>query len=103
MRLHQRGYSNKHLEVAASKVHLRSRESLLFQGGNNHKNKHRGLNNNTLVFSTPYSSDFPSVKIIFYKNVPVLNKEPKLRTILEAGCKVASRKGKTLGNLLSPS
>lgn len=55
------------------------------------------------MFSTPYSTNFPSIKNIFYKYLPILNKDPKLRSILEMGYKVVPRKGKTLGNMLSPS
>lgn len=95
IRLHQGGYTNIHLEAAASKVQMRSRDSLLSQNVNHHAKECKSLNNNTLVFSTPYSSDFSLVKFFFYKYLPVLNKDPKLCTILEAGCKVVSRKGKT--------
>lgn len=85
-----------------TKVQMRSRKSLLFQSSNN-KNRNKQFNSKTLVFSKPYSSAFSSIINIFYRYLPVLNKVSKLHTIHEVGCKVVSRKGKTLGNLLSLS
>lgn len=94
-RLLERGYSKKYLVGAASKVKSRSRESLLFQNGGD-KVRKKAFNNETLVFSTSYGSNFSSVKNIFYKYLPVLNTDRKLRTILETGCKVVPEKGKPL-------
>lgn len=84
--------------MAAHKMETKSRKSLLFSS-----NKQRCTKTDSLILSTPNSKDFPAVRTIIQKYLPVLNKDPKLQVIMQTGCKVVPRKGKTLGNMLSPS
>lgn len=87
--------------MAAHKIDGKYRESLLFQDKNK-DNAQICTKIYPLIFSTPYSNDFSSVKRIIYKYLPILHKDPKLRTIMETGCKVVLKKSKTLGKILSP-
>lgn len=73
---------------------------MLFKQGANSDQRE---SSNKLTFSTPYSTDFNKIKHIFNKFLPVLYKDEKLRNILDEGCRCVARKGKTLGNYLSPS
>lgn len=54
---------------------------------------------NNLIFSRAYCTDFLIIKNILYTYLPILKKDTKLHSILES----SRKKGKTLGNLLSPS
>lgn len=76
IRLKKRGYNHKYLKAAASRIHKRSRESLLFPIRNDNS-RLTCSNSNPFVFSPPYSSDFPSLKRTIHKYLPILNKDPK--------------------------
>lgn len=82
---------------AKNKIKNRTRQSLLYD----QKNKSEGENIPT--FSTAFSADFGHIKNIFYKYLPILNRDEKLRELLGDGCRCVAKRGKSLGNILSPS
>lgn len=80
-RLTAQGYHKKHFHKATTKVADRSREF-------------------------PYFPDyyyFANIRKIFFRYLPILNRDSKSKSILEMGCKVVPKRGRTLGNILSPS
>lgn len=110
-RLSNQGCQDKHLEQAATNVHKQSRESLLFNctkkswaktKRTNRDTDTNSTNNHGIVFSMAISTDFPAIRKIFYKYLPILNKDTKLKHIFKTGCKIVPKRGKTLGSLWSP-
>ncbi|OCT76280.1 hypothetical protein XELAEV_18031476mg [Xenopus laevis] len=55
------------------------------------------------MFITLYSRQYPQVKKIINKYLPVLYGDESLRKVLQSGCKFVTRRAGTLGNMLAPS
>lgn len=103
-RLSVRGYSPNLLAQAENRINRVTQKDLLQDNcNNNNKISNKCKTNSSLVFSTPYNSDFNKIKNIFFKHLPILKSDDKLSTILEEGVKMVAKKNRTLGNTLSPS
>lgn len=96
-RLHQRGYRNWQVNRAKTNIKHRTRESLLQDKGD------KTGAADIPTFSTSYSVDFNHIRNILLKYLPILNRDDKLKELLNNGCRCVAKRGTSLGNILSPS
>lgn len=99
-RLHTRGYPHWSLNRAKNIVRKKSRSDLINPSTRKSINR-PSTDKPTLVVE--YSSQFPQIKEIVDKYLPILMEDDALSEILRYGWQTVSRRPRTLGNILSPS
>ncbi|OCT93164.1 hypothetical protein XELAEV_18016229mg [Xenopus laevis] len=102
-RLLQRGY-HLSLLIEAFKKALMTRNSLFHKETFRfRKNSKTPLNLDKPLCIFTYSPQYPMIKRIIEKKIPILKTDEKLNNILNSGCKFITRKNLTLSNMRSPS
>ncbi|OCT70068.1 hypothetical protein XELAEV_18036989mg [Xenopus laevis] len=94
-----RGYSLPLLETAFVRALRENRNTLL----NRTKTLEKSAQCTSPMFITTYSRQFYKIMKLVQKYLPVLNGDDKLWKVMENGCRVVTRRTRTLGNILSPS
>lgn len=89
-RLTKQGYSIHILDKAVKRIdNVTQKELLLTRDGRPKRDKP------SVVFSTPFSKDFNSIRKIIQKYLPVLEGDDKLSHILQDGVNIVAKENKT--------